>query len=373
MPSAWLVDPAFDLAFFVIPAVVALALGALAGRLAQPDGSTPTWAWLAFVLAVDVAHVHGTTFRVYLDRAELRRRFGLYVFVPLAAWAVGVLLYSCSALAFWRVLAYVAVFHFVKQQIGWMRLYRRRAEERSRLDRILDEAAIYAATGYPLIEWHTRLPQPFNWFVEGDFVSGLPAAAASVARVVWVAVLAAFAARQVQRRIAGERWFAGKILLVATTAATWWAGIVLWRSDFAFTVTNVLVHGIPYMAFSYRYGSIRWDDAERRADAVAGPSPLDRWLGNLFAARRFWPFAAALASLAFAEEWLWDGAVWRDHPALFPFPALDLGSSLAVIVPLLALPQATHYVLDGFLWRLDGSNPGLARALGLEARRSEGN
>jgi hypothetical protein len=57
--------------------------------------------------------------------------------------------------------------------------------------------------------------------------------------------------------------------------------------------------------------------------------------------------------------------VWRDHPSLFRFPSLDLGAWYALIVPLLALPQATHYVLDGFLWRLDGSNPGLDRALGL--------
>ena len=32
-------------------------------------------------------------------------------------------------------------------------------------------------------------------------------------------------------------------------------------------------------------------------------------------------------------------------------------------VSTLALPQVTHYVLDGFIWRLDGTNPQLAEAL----------
>ena len=36
-----------------------------------------------------------------------------------------------------------------------------------------------------------------------------------------------------------------------------------------------------------------------------------------------------------------------------------------LLVPLLALPQLTHYILDGYLWRLDGTNPGLAAALGV--------
>jgi hypothetical protein len=33
------------------------------------------------------------------------------------------------------------------------------------------------------------------------------------------------------------------------------------------------------------------------------------------------------------------------------------------LVPLLALPQATHYVLDGFIWRRK-SNPDVATAWG---------
>ena len=37
---------------------------------------------------------------------------------------------------------------------------------------------------------------------------------------------------------------------------------------------------------------------------------------------------------------------------------MDLGSARLVLVPLLALPQITHYVLDGFIWRRK-SNPGL--------------
>ena len=36
---------------------------------------------------------------------------------------------------------------------------------------------------------------------------------------------------------------------------------------------------------------------------------------------------------------------------------------LRLLVPLLALPQLTHYILDAYVWRLDGTNPGLSTAL----------
>ena len=38
-------------------------------------------------------------------------------------------LYSRGELVFWRALAYLAVFHFVRQQYGWMALYRARMGE----------------------------------------------------------------------------------------------------------------------------------------------------------------------------------------------------------------------------------------------------
>ena len=53
----------------------------------------------------------------------------------------------------------------------------------------------------------------------------------------------------------------------------------------------------------------------------------------------------------------------------------DLGAvALSALVPLLSLPQTTHYALDGFIWRKRG-NPDLGRLLmggaaGLSAERA---
>ena len=65
-----------------------------------------------------------------------------------------------------------------------------------------------------------------------------------------------------------------------------------------------------------------------------------------------------LQLIAFLEELVWDRAVWHDRSWLFGEP-WNVGALKLVIVPLLALPQLTHYVLDGFIWRRR-SNPSVA-------------
>ena len=130
-------------------------MGASLG-LTQED--TPEWTWIGAVLLIDVAHVYATGFRVYFDRDELSRRPWLYGLTPLLAFLVGLAIYSESPLWFWRILAYMAVFHFVRQQYGWVALYRSRGKETGRIGYWIDASAIYLATLYPLIYWHAHLP-----------------------------------------------------------------------------------------------------------------------------------------------------------------------------------------------------------------------
>jgi hypothetical protein len=260
----------------------------------------------------------------------------LYTITPIAAWAIGIALYACGALVFWRALEYLAVFHFVRQQYGWVMLYRARAGERDRLGRAIDGGTIYLATIYPLLWWHARLPRRFQWFVDGDFASGAPTMLATIAGVLY----AAFAIAYVVRAARGPaNW--GKHAVVATTAACWYAGIVATNSDYAFTVTNVLIHGVPYLALVYVFA---------RATA-RGTSARMLAHGAIVLLATVW-------ALAFVEEMIWDRAVWHDRPWLFG-AGTDRASWHAWLVPLLAVPQISHYVVDGFLWRRR-SNPRLA-------------
>ncbi len=327
--SAWLFGRRTDLLVFGGSAALALLL-AVAGTAAGLD-EAPTWTWIVCVLLVDVAHVHATAFRTYFDQRELRANLALYLLVPLCCYLVSVALYSEGPLAFWRVLAYVAVFHFIRQQYGWVRLYRARAGETS--GAWLDTLAIYTATLYPLLYWHVQ-PRRFHWFVAGDFLGWQNPLIARVAFAFYIAVMTTYAVTAVQRYRLG-RGTPGKDLLVGSTALCWYVGIIALDSDFAFTVTNVIVHGVPYFVLVYRHGQ---------------KSARDGWLSRVFA---YGPWVLIFATwlMAYGEELLWDRAIWHEHASLFG-AAWSLDAIFLVwLVPLLALPQSTHYVLDGFIWR----------------------
>jgi hypothetical protein len=342
--AVWLFSAGTDLTVFLGSAVVsmlALWIGSAAGVL---NGDTPDWAWIPAVLLIDVAHVYSTGFRVYLDAVEFKRRPWLYSLAPALGLAIGIALYSRGELVFWRALAYLAVFHFVRQQYGWVALYRARAGERGRLGKFVDATAIYAATIYPLIYWHTHLPRRFWWFLRNDFDS-VPLILERVAEPIYWAALSAYGIRSLYRAFVSREINPGKDIVVATTAVCWYVGIVGFNSDYAFTVTNVVIHGVPYLALIYWYGRRRLADANGRGVFrifAHGPAVF---LGLL------WFFA-------YVEELFWDRSVWHDRSWFFGSP-WEIGALRLIVVPLLALPQIIHYVLDGFVWRRK-SNPDLS-------------
>jgi hypothetical protein len=348
-PFLW--SPGADALIFAGSAAFALAL--VVGRhVFGASTELPEWSFLAFVLAVDVAHVYSTLFRTYLDPAEFAARRARYLAVPVAGYLAAWLLYREGAIVFWRVLAYLALFHFVRQAAGWVAVYRARARASGGLERAVDELAIYSSTLYPVLHWHAHLDEKhFAWFLAGDFLD-LEIFRRLEAPAFWlfVAALGAFALRELDRFVRRREVALGRVMVVGSTAATWYVGIVVTNSDFDFTVTNVITHGVPYVALLWAYARARGAESPKSAAAFVVRSGLGAFLGLLVA-------------LAFVEELLWDRLVWHERAWLFGEGAVLGEGLLGWVVPLLVVPQLTHYVLDGFLWRR-----GETRRLGAQRR-----
>lgn len=353
--SPWLISRRFDLALFggsLSIAVIFLAIGHVTGTL---DGEAPDWVWVVGVLGVDVAHVWSTGWRVFWDAEERRREGGRVASIALLAYVTLVVAHSISPGVFWSLLAYVAVFHFLRQQLGFVVLYSRKSGHAPLWEQRLDKVAVYAGTLWPVLYWHTRLPRRFAWLIEDDFVSGVPEALSQALLPVYVLILCAYVGKEIFRAVKGRPVSAGKNLVMASTWAMWFLGIVWFNSDYAFTVTNVFIHGIPYLGLIWAYG--------RHRETV---TPQRRW--HPFSVGALPIFLGGIALLAWTEEWGWDRFVWHEKAWLFPGPEFIISSGAAsLLVPLLALPQATHYVLDGFLWKLTPENHLVAAALGLRA------
>ena len=335
----WLRSPRYDGWLILAPPFLALLVVLFLPAAYRQSAAFPLLAWVALVLLIDVAHVYGTLFQTYFDPRQRRQRRTLLLLVPLACYAGGVALHAAGGLVFWRALTYLAVFHFVRQQYGFLRLYARREVPAPGAG--LPPVLIYAATLYPLLYWHLSPPRNFNWFVPGDFVQVDWPLGRHLATVAYVALLLAYMAREAWLYQRTRVFNLPRNLLLAGTALSWYVGIVVCNGDLAFTLLNVVAHGVPYLALVW----------SRRPAGAAGRG---WWAGRYGLAL----FVGALALFAFLEEGLWDDLVWREHGAVFGWfqhlPAVAEPGLLMWLVPLRALPQSTHYVLDGFIWRRGG-------------------
>jgi hypothetical protein len=349
--SCWLVSPRFDIGFFVAPGILSVLILFLSPDELVYGADLPVWGWVLLVVLIDVSHVYASLYRTYFDREEFQRRRGLYLSVPLGVFLGGVILYTIDGLFFWRVLAYTAVIHFIRQQYGFMVLYKHRSGERDKWELHLDRWLIYMTMLYPLAYWHTHLPRKFVWFIEGDFFSAPVVEVVHGMGWIYLFLITTYLLKEVWFTWSGRPLNPGKHLVMITTALVWYIGIVQYNSDYSFTVTNVVIHGVPYMALVWLYCRRKW----------MGPAGHS-WLQTISRPTWVMGFVGILCLLAFLEEGIWDLLVWGDHPMIFggiDGAWIDGSELLAIIVPLLVLPQATHYVLDAFIWKLNASNPDL--------------
>lgn len=345
----WLHSPLIDGVFILSPPFIALLLVICFPAQFQSATAIPVYYWLFLVVFIDVAHVYSTLYRTYFNTRAYKKDAFLTI-VPIACYIVGVLLHSYDGMLFWRILAYLAVYHFIRQQYGFMRLYSR--QECSGLwQRLIDKLAVYAATIYPLFYWHFAGNRNFSWFVENDILSYHSPLLLTIGLIVYLLIIAVYVVKEGLYIIRTKDVNWPRNLLIGGTFFSWYFGIVYFNGDLAFTTLNVISHGIPYMALIWIF------EKKRHQKNTGKESLILKYTFSPYGGVLI--FVLLLAFLAYLEEGLWDGMVWKEHGNVFGMfsllPQISNQQALSLLVPLLALPQSTHYVLDGFIWKIKQS------------------
>jgi hypothetical protein len=334
--SHWLSNPRKETLAIIMPLFIPVLLVYLFQDYFSTHTEVNTIWWIVLVLVIDVGHVYSTVFRFYWEKDTFQKYKTHLVVIPTLAFISGILIHYYDSFLFWRLLAYGALYHFIRQQYGFMRLYARK-ESQSTVSRSIDSLAIYNATIYPVIYWHQHLTETLSWFVPNDFIAFDPIFAEGLFQYIYLVILGTYLAKEIYYSLAQKQINLPKNGIVLGTYLSWYAGIVFFHGDLAFTLMNVVSHGIPYMALIWIYG-----EKKKSQKFETG------FKGVLI-------FILVLIVFAYFEETLWDVLVWKDHPHVFPFfESTNLLSNpwiLSLIVPLLTLPQITHYVIDGFIWR----------------------
>ena len=165
--NSWIKSRLYDFLFILFPPFACLLVIYFFPHLFINEKHESELLWFVLIVCIDVGHVYSTIYRTYMDKETIRKNRMLFFLSPLLLYLTGVMLHSIHPLFFWRAMAYLAVFHFIRQQYGFMRLYSRN-EKQNPIFRKIDGVTIYAATLYPMIYWHTQGKQNFNWFIEND-------------------------------------------------------------------------------------------------------------------------------------------------------------------------------------------------------------
>ena len=185
-----------------------------------------------------------------------------------------------------------------------------------------------------MLYWMMSADRQFVWFVDQEFVTLFSPQILPILTAVYLSVIGVYVVRAMVQCFTG-RFNLPKNLIIIGTYLSWYIGIVHYNHPLIFTLLNVVSHGVPYMALVYF------------AD-ISGKSRQFTLVGKLLSWQGLCVYLAILLGLALMEEALWELAVWGEH---FSDEFLLDTTWLWLVVPLLALPQLTHYVLDGFIWR----------------------
>lgn len=334
MEQPWIHKAKTDSLFILLPSFLVVAIVFLfQSQLQQIEEGYSFYTWLFLIVFIDVAHVYATLFKTYFVSDEFKKRKKLLIKLPILCFLIGVFLFSFGSTVFWSVLAYIAVFHFIRQQYGFMRLY---ARNESKKCAWIDNLIIYTATLYPMLYWFLSTPRKFNWFVENEFLHFKSPFLITVLSWAYGFIILFYVIRIIYLAVKNNYFNIPKNAIIVGTILSWFFGIVYFNNDLIFTLLNVVSHGIPYIALVY----LREIDIK--------PTKELNWLHHFKHFKGLLFFVLILIFIAFSEEYLWEILVWNEQ---FTGTTNDFSNWYFLVVPLLTVPQFTHYLLDGFIWK----------------------
>lgn len=350
--NAW-----FDVIFFFMPFVIALCF-AIWGSYFFPSIisaiNTPLW-FFFFTIIFDVGHVWGTLYRGYFHKENMKRHRSLLIIAPifsflllLIAWWIGYFSGRELYVLPLYLLAWFAVFHFIKQQVGFIMLYSRKEshlEGWNTWKQRGDNAMMWIVTLTPMYYWWTHYESiSFEWFEAGEFA--LIADILPTMPYIWIIYFFAivfYTIFQLLLMLSWHRTNPLKYCYLLGTALVWYFGIVHFNSAIIFWFGNMLVHGMNY------YGIIIGSTLKEREKY-----PTLLWKSFFRYINLLLPLSLILFALA--EEYSWDQFLWQSRPDVFWehfYNSIVSPIGISLIIAWLWSIQLTHYILDRYIWKKD--------------------
>lgn len=339
--TPWVYKPVLDLIFLVLPGALSVIVIAWAKYFNLVDFENFSYFWLVPILLLDASHFWSTIFRTYLSLEGTKNFKKVMIWSPIVCYFACAICYFIDPIIFWRLFGYFALYHLMRQQDGLLRVLSRKDE--MGVGKKFDIFCIQAFVLLPILYWHFT-PRSFFWFDESLLMIYHSPLLSQIVLNLMFGLLGVYLLKVLLEIIKKRKVNLGTISLVLSTFVTWYFGVIYYNSDTIFSITNIVAHGVPYLyiIFVSTY-STQFRSSFKFVEYFYSSSFL---VAIIF-------FCLVLLGLSYFEEFLWDILLWKNTRNFLVEvkPIILTEAWLVVLVPLLALPKMTHYLIDGFIWK----------------------
>lgn len=229
-PYRWIVNPRYDVTFFMGSGVLTLIFwGFYEGLKAYgfaPSGLAILLTYGVFTSLLDLPHIFQTFSRTHADPVEFKRRRWLYTAGIPVLMAGGLLIPWLGLESYF--IAFMALYgshHIVRQHIGFVKIYQGLNEPYQAVDRLIDrlamELCLYACIIHDYVGEMGQKTHVANVYgaLNTTFPSVPPAFGEITSALAWLA-LAVLVGRQIYLALTGQRLNLPKLLLMAAALST---------------------------------------------------------------------------------------------------------------------------------------------------------
>lgn len=341
-----LYSPLADTLFIFFPPLLTALIFILLKDSITPSSKVPLLLWILCATPLDAGHVLLTFFKTYGHPEERKRLKKYLIVIPVGMWLVAFFMMGSDAVIFGNFLAYMAIFHFVSQQVGFVSLYRGRHLQAERF-RWIDKGFAYLLCLYPLAHWQSNYPKKIFWF-HPAYLFKVPGVIETIALSLLITFSILYIGKEYYLYLKKEPISISKQLILLGTGLNWYLGIVYFNNYTVFFLAIVITHTVPYTALIWFYGR---KEIRRNPDLSIGARLKFQHFFSGPNVIWYFVFLCVCGLLLQIAEVGFFGSIIPEIEAYFHRFEIVGNWFTASIVATICMFQFTHYILDGIIWK----------------------
>lgn len=301
---------------------------------------------VTWIVVIDWAHIFAQWYRIYSNPAESAQLKIIYpvaylLMVPVLACIV----HFSGRFPVERFLIYYVIYHFIKQQYGYTRIYAKIDGVKTKFQHLVEDTFIYATMIVPVIYWHISFPyEDFLWklhFFKYDLFQFLFYAGA----LIYFLSFVFYSYFEIQRSIKNGHWNPAKNLAILAAAVGWGCVSLSPQAFLLIFFTVVLTHDMSYTCFVWLIG--RRDQLKVRKEI-----PWQSWFSIPGAIVYFVTLiVGAQVVLAIHHRLVGHHVPNIIFGNLFSAIPYEKGWMESFGIAIFFATQAHHYFIDRYLWK----------------------